>query len=72
MHEAYVNSTRDTLVFGIPFIAILVLGVFRLDGLLLSPKKTRKTGWSGCGLDQNGEPLLVDPDGRPSQKLPKR
>lgn len=67
MHEVQLNSTRDALLVAIPFIAILVLAIFRLDTIFASSKGSvrldsrRRTG---CGMDENGEPYLVDPDGR--------
>jgi hypothetical protein len=67
MHEVYLNSVKDTLLVGVPFIAVLLLGVFRLDTFFFASKPVPKVGRSGCGMDENGEPLLVDPDGRPSR-----
>jgi hypothetical protein len=67
MHEVYLNSVKDTLLVGIPFIAVLLFGVFRLDTFLFASKTTPKVGRGGCGMDERGEPLLVDPDGRPSK-----
>lgn len=64
MHEVYLHSVKDTLLVAIPFIAVLALGVFRLDTLFFSSKPAPKQGRTGCGLDEDGEPLLVDPDGR--------
>jgi hypothetical protein len=75
MHEVYLNSISDTLLVAIPFIAILALAIFRLDTFFASSKSTtpqtnvRRTG---CGMDENGAPLLVDPDGRPSEVRSKR
>ena len=63
-HELYLNSVKDTLLVGVPFIAILALGVFRLDTLFFASKPKPKSGRTGCGLDEHGEPLVVDPDGQ--------
>jgi hypothetical protein len=75
MHEYYLRSVSDTLLVGVPFICILVLAIFRLDTLFASPKSpvSRATyRRPGCGMDEKGEPLVVDPDGRPSEIKPKR
>jgi hypothetical protein len=75
MHEVYLTSVSDTLLVGIPFIAILAFAIFRLDTLFASSKGASKQvnrRRSGCGMDENGLPLVVDPDGRPSETRPKR
>jgi hypothetical protein len=72
MHEVYLNSLKDTLLVGIPFIAVLALGVFRLDTLFFAAKKVTRAGRPGCGLDIDGEPLVVDPDGKPSHMRKRR
>jgi hypothetical protein len=72
MHELYLNSMRDTLLVAIPFIAVLALGVFRLDAIFFSSKSAPKQGRTGCGMDERGEPVLVDPDGRPCEPTRKR
>lgn len=76
MHEVYLNSMRDTLLVGVPFIVILALAIFRLDTFLVATKGAASRGQStrrqGCGMDENGEPLLVDPDGRSSEVVQKR
>ena len=70
MHEFYLTSTRDALLIGIPFVAILVMAIFRLDSLFAAPKgssTTENKHRKACGMDETGEPILVDPDGRPSE-----
>jgi hypothetical protein len=66
MHELYLNSVKDTLLVAIPFIGILALGVFRLDTIFFATKEPANRRRPRCGMDKNGEPLLVDPDGKPS------
>jgi hypothetical protein len=69
MHEVYLNSMKDTLLVGVPFIAVLALGIFRLDTFFLGSKpKPTNVGRQGCGLAADGEPIVVDPDGT----LPQR
>ena len=73
MHEVYLTSTRDALLVAVPFIIALGLAVFRLDGLFAAPRGRRNRGRRpGGGMDASGEPLLVDPDGKPSGMRPKR
>ena len=68
MHEVYLNSMKDTLLVGIPFVAVLAMGIFRLDTVFFSSKPTPKAGRQGCGLAADGEPIVVDPDGRVSHR----
>jgi len=75
MHEFYLMSTRDTLLVGIPFVAILAMAIFRLDSLIATskgPKTIENKRRQACGMNENGEPILVDPDGRLSGFRPKR
>ena len=75
MHEVYLKSVSDTLLVGVPFIAILAFAIFRLDTLSASSKgaamRTNRRR-PGCGMDENGLPLVVDPDGTPSRSRAKR
>jgi len=56
MHEVYLNSVKDTLLVGVPFVAVLALGIFRLDTLIFSSKPTSRSARQGCGLSADGEP----------------
>jgi hypothetical protein len=69
VHEAIVSSGWDTLLLGVPFIALLFCGFFRLDQIIAAQRQPgeRPRPVMG-GLDEDGEPLLRDPDGRPSGK----
>jgi hypothetical protein len=64
MHDSILSSFRDTLLFGIPCLGFLVFGIFRLDEILATPKEALKRRRAPCGLDEDGKPLLSDPDGR--------
>jgi hypothetical protein len=69
MHEIYLTSMRDTLLIGVPFLAILALAIFRVDTFFFAPKGSSVTDnkhRKACGMNEKGEPILVDPDGRPS------
>jgi len=79
VHEPIVNSGWDTLLLGIPFIALLFIGFFRLDELIIGRKpKTESTApgtgprnFSG-GLGVDGTTIVRDPDGRPSGQSRRR
>jgi hypothetical protein len=64
MHDAILSSFRDTLLFGIPSLGFLIFGIFRLDELFAAPKQASKQRRPPCGMDEDGNPLLSDPDGR--------
>jgi hypothetical protein len=57
-------STRDTLLAAIPFACLFFLSIFRLDQILAAPKGGRRIAPAACGVDEQGEPILCDPDGR--------
>jgi hypothetical protein len=72
MHSANWFSGWDTMVLMIPFLAVMALGMFRLDERLAVPKDSRKPRRAFCGVDPDGRPFLSDPDGRPCLKTPVR
>jgi hypothetical protein len=73
MHETISSSGWDTLLLGVPFIALLFCGFFRLDQIIAAQRHADERPRPVLGgLDENGEPLLRDPDGRPSGKPPAR
>lgn len=70
--EEILRSSRDSLLVGAPLLALLFLGFFRLDELLLKPKK-RQTP-----LPPAGKPVRVgqrffstEPDGTPLLPSPR-
>jgi hypothetical protein len=64
MHGVILSSGRDAFLIAIPFLAILIIGFFRLDEIFAAhPRSSRRRG-PVSGLDADGEPLLCDPDGR--------
>jgi hypothetical protein len=71
--DTVVRSGWDTLLLGVPFIAMLFCGFFRLDELIAGKKPAataaRQRHVFG-GMDETGEPILCDPDGRPSAGSP--
>jgi len=64
MHDTVLQSAWDTLFYAVPLLLALVIGFFRLDALISSPKRTYRGRRPVAGYDANGEPLLTDPDGR--------
>lgn len=64
MHETILNSGRDSLLFAVPFVAMLLLGFFRLDEVVAAPKRTAGHWRIECGEDEEGQTILTDPDGR--------
>ena len=65
MHESVLNSGWETVLYGVPVIFMLVVGVFRLDELIAAPKRDSRAQRLAIGVDENGEQVLCDPDGRP-------
>jgi hypothetical protein len=65
VQETIANSPWDTILFGIPFIALLFLGFFRLDQVFASRNQSIEPPQRAfSGLDEDGEPIVRDPDGR--------
>jgi len=64
MQDTILVSGRGTLRVAIPFVFMWLFGVFRLDSLLATPKGSLSRRRPPCGVDEHGEPILADPDGR--------
>jgi hypothetical protein len=61
-------SGRDSILVGVPFIALVALLVFRLSVLIFRPREISK--WPQhplCGANANGQTMFCDPDGKPSR-----
>jgi hypothetical protein len=70
MQDVYLTSTRDTVLVAVPFIVLVGMVIFGLDAFFVpskGPAAPANRHRPGCGLDETGEPVLVDPDGRPSE-----
>jgi hypothetical protein len=59
-----VVSNMDAVVFGIPLIGLLISAFFRVDELVAAPQKRVTHRRQMPGLDRNGMPQCVDPDGK--------
>lgn len=58
------KAAGDVFLFGIPLIALLVFGFFRLDQVFTAQKKT--SGEASAPSPRHRERLMAsDPDGRP-------
>jgi hypothetical protein len=65
VHESILHSNWDSLLIGIPFIFILLIGLFRLDELMVAPKHRQRQARPASGVDAEGNILFSDPDGKP-------
>jgi hypothetical protein len=70
MREEMLKSGRDAFLVAAPLVLLLFIGVFRLDEVFGEARKAPKTRRFGGGQDEDGEPILSDPDGTPV--LPRR
>jgi hypothetical protein len=65
LHEIILNSGWDTFWVAILFVAMLTMGIFRLDEVFANSNRDRRPIRRPAGMDKNGDPVLCDPDGRP-------
>jgi hypothetical protein len=65
MHDLILKSGRDTLLVAIPFIAMLFIGLFRLDELIFKPKKSCNQQRPPRGVDKDGRTIFCDPNSKP-------
>ena len=72
MFEAFLQTDWGMMLFAIPFGAILLISVFRLDELLATPRKRAGARRPALGLDRDGNPMLCDPDGRTWSRIARR
>jgi hypothetical protein len=68
MHTAILSSGRDMLLIAIPFVIVLVAGIFRLDQIIAAPKRKASQRRQLSGMNEDGKPIMSDPDGRLSGK----
>jgi hypothetical protein len=64
MHDTVLPSNLDSFLVAIPFLIILLIGYFRLDEVFAAPKHRVRARRAPCGIDEDGQPILCDPDGR--------
>jgi len=64
MQTASVLSGWDIALLIVPFAALMVMAMFGLDERLASPSGGRSRNRRFCSIDRDGQPVLLDPDGR--------
>jgi hypothetical protein len=65
VQDAVLKSGWENLLVAAPFVGMLLLGLFRLDEIIASPRRARAVKRPASCRDENGRLLLSDPDGRP-------
>jgi hypothetical protein len=60
------NSGWQTAFVAVPFLVMLLVGVFRLDEVFVAQKQRSRRPRPASEIDEDGQPVLYDPDGRPS------
>lgn len=72
MLEANLKPGWDTILFSVPFLGMLMIGFFRLDTIFAAPRQDGKARRPAAGVDEDGHPILSDPDGRTWRVTPGR
>ena len=71
--QAHLNDGSDVFLFGIPLIALLFFGYFRLDETFTMRKRVpNPLPGPTPVVKKNGRTMGTDPDGRPWEKTPSR
>jgi hypothetical protein len=65
MDHSSLLSNRDIFLITGPLMVMAFLFVFRFDQVIAAPRM-RPSARHLPRIDENGEPILYDPDGRPS------
>ena len=69
MHDSVLNSGWQTAFVAVPFLVMLLVGVFRLDEVFVAQKHECRRQRPACEIDEDGQQILYDPDGRPSHPV---
>lgn len=73
MQDPVLHSGWQSCLVGIPLVGMLMISFFRLDEIFTSKKKPGgRPQRPASGFDEDGEPILCDPDGRTSCRPRKR
>jgi hypothetical protein len=70
MNDPVLSCGWEAFVVAVPALILVALGVFRLDTILAAPRSGAGLAGRVSGTDEDGEPLLCDPDGRPWHAAP--
>ncbi len=62
-------SNADLLLFGLPMLGFLFAGLFRIDELLGRSRKGPVRRPLAAGIDQDGMPINIEPDGTPLRRM---
>lgn len=63
MVDTILKSSRDALLVAVPCVALMLVGLFRLDELMARPRKSPRRPLPIRGVDEQGEPIFSNPDG---------
>jgi hypothetical protein len=63
MVDTAVHTNWDQVLIGIPFVMMMIIGIFRLDELVAVPHKKLRRARPASGMDSKGRPIVCDPDG---------
>jgi hypothetical protein len=64
MEQSILISGKDTLLLAFPLLLMVFISAFRLDRFVAAPKGSKKRFRPACGVDETGEEIICDPDGR--------
>jgi hypothetical protein len=67
MDPSILISSKDTLLLAIPMLLMVFVSAFRLDHFIAAPKGSQNRRRAACGVDESGEEISCDPDGRRSR-----
>lgn len=67
MHDSVLDAGWQTGVLAVPFISMLLAGVFHVDELFVAQKQRARKPWPSIRIGEDGKHMLCDPDGRPSR-----
>ena len=68
MHDSFLKTNLDVLLFGLPMVGVLFICYFRLDELVASPKRRRELIKRYSATEVDGRMVGCDPDGKPWKK----
>lgn len=63
MDSTILQSGRDTLFIAVPFLLLMMAGLFRLDEVVAASDRPHRDHHAISGLDEDGEQMMSDPDG---------
>jgi hypothetical protein len=67
-----ISSNLTAIFVAVPMLAIMAAAFFRVDEAISKPsRKMRRMPLAG-GLDENGVPIGIDPDGNPITRAHSR